>query len=83
MKTYLLFNPKFFFIIQLEKRVLLAYFAISGLDIMNKLEKLPHNRQDLIDWIYNHQIATIVSDSSKGCCGFRGSTSLVTDKTVK
>lgn len=43
------------------KRVLLAYFAVAGLDVMNKLDKLPHSKQDLIDWIYNHQIADILN----------------------
>ena len=37
-------------------RVLLAYFAVSGLDIMNKLDKLPHTKEQLIEWIYKHQI---------------------------
>lgn len=64
-----------------SSKVLLAYFAISGLDVMNKLDKLPHSRQDLIDWIYNHQIEHNSSDSFKGACGFRGSTSLVTEKS--
>lgn len=39
-----------------ELRVLLAYFGVSGLDIMNKLDKLPHSKEHIIDWIYKHQI---------------------------
>ncbi len=39
----------------------MAYFAVSGLDIMNKLDKLPHSKQDIIDWIYKHQIDENIS----------------------
>jgi hypothetical protein len=71
---------------------------------MSKLDKLPHSRQDIIEWVYKHQIETKVSgmkihklsikclqpfllfplkkESMRGVCGFRGSTSLVTDRNV-
>ncbi|CAF0826764.1 unnamed protein product [Brachionus calyciflorus] len=61
-------------------KVLLAYFAVSGLDILNKLDQLPHSRESLIDWIYNHQISETICGIDIGICGFRGSTTLVTDK---
>ena len=60
----------------------MAYFAISGLDVLNKLDKLPHAKQALIDWIYFHQISQIKNNVNIGICGFRGSTSLVTEENV-
>ena len=65
------------------QRVLLAYFAVSGLDVMNKLDKIPHPREAIINWIYNHQISEIINGIDTGVCGFRGSTTLVTDKNVR
>ena len=43
------------------QRVLLAYFAVTGLDTLNKLDKLPHPKHVLIDWIYMHQITEKIS----------------------
>jgi geranylgeranyl transferase type-1 subunit beta len=64
-----------------NSKVLLAYFAISGLDILSKLDKLPHSKQALIDWIYFHQITdTISKRTTSAICGCRGSTSLVTQE---
>jgi geranylgeranyl transferase type-1 subunit beta len=60
-------------------KVLLAYFGVSGLDIMNKLDKLPHSRQHIIDWIYMHQIEEKSIQIDSGICGFRGSSTLLTD----
>jgi hypothetical protein len=45
-----LFSPSSF------HRVLLAYFACSGLDVIDKLDKLPHTKESLIEWVYSHQI---------------------------
>ena len=42
-----------------NSKLLLAYFAISSLDILDRLDKLPHSKQALIDWIYKHQIIEI------------------------
>jgi geranylgeranyl transferase type-1 subunit beta len=62
-----------------NSKVLLAYFAISGMDIMNKLDKLPHSKDDLINWIYMHQITESLDQiDSTRVCGFRGSTTLLT-----
>lgn len=63
-----------------SSKVLLAYFAVTGLDVMNKLDRLPHTRQALIDWIYMHQITEKISDDEIGICGFRGSSTLLTEK---
>ena len=49
----------------IKLRVLLAYFAVAGLDVMNKLDKLPHTKQAIIDWIYNHQIAETIDSIYK------------------
>jgi geranylgeranyl transferase type-1 subunit beta len=61
-------------------KVLIAYFGVAGLDIMNKLDKLPHSRQQIIDWIYKHQIEEKSIEIDSGICGFRGSSTLITDK---
>jgi hypothetical protein len=47
---------------------------------MNKLDKLPHSRQQIIDWIYKHQIEEKSIEIDSGICGFRGSSTLITDK---
>jgi len=44
---------------------------------------LPHSKKALIDWIYFHQITEIKHSINTGVGGFRGSTSLVTEKEVK
>lgn len=36
-------------------RVILAYFAVSGLDLLNELDSIP-NKQAIIDWIYSLQV---------------------------
>jgi hypothetical protein len=65
-----------------KNRVLLSYFAVCGFDVMNKLDKLPHTREELINWVYNHQIQRKENESERGVCGFRGSASLIIDKNV-
>lgn len=61
-----------------NSKVLLAYFAVAGLDILDKLERLPNSKQILIDWIYNHQITDSIAHPDPGVCGFRGSSTLLT-----
>lgn len=62
-----------------NSKILLAYFAVAGLDVLNKLDRLPHTKQAIIDWIYMHQITKKISDDEIGVCGFRGSSTLLTD----
>ena len=54
-------------------RLTLAYFIISGLDVLGRLEKV--NREKTIDWIYSLQVLPDKEDPSKDFqnCGFRGS----------
>ena len=80
---------------------MLAYFACSGLDVIDKLDKLPHSKQAIIEWIYSHQITKFLDGNNKinihynrllsinskldenaSILGFRGTSSLVTDKNV-
>ena len=44
-----------------NSKVLLAYFAVAGLDVLNNLDRLPYTKQKMIDWIYLHQINEITS----------------------
>lgn len=34
----------------------MAFFAISGLDMLNALDVLDERKQDIIDWIYRLQV---------------------------
>lgn len=63
-----------------NSKVLLAYFAVAGLDVLNELDKLPHTKQALIDWIYMHQITEKLSEVELGICGFRGSSTLLSNE---
>ncbi|KAJ3665524.1 hypothetical protein Zmor_001016 [Zophobas morio] len=54
-------------------RMLLTYFAISGLDLLNELGSIP-NKQSIIDWIYCLQVC----DDSELVSGFQGSSTLNT-----
>lgn len=62
-----------------NSKILLSYFAVSGLDILNKLDRLPHSKQSIIDWVYMHQITENISDVDLGTFGFRGSSTLLTE----
>ncbi|RZC41524.1 geranylgeranyl transferase type-1 subunit beta [Asbolus verrucosus] len=54
-------------------RVILIYFAISGLDLLNELDSVP-NKQSIIDWIYSLQVC----DDTELVSGFQGSPTLNT-----
>eukprot|EP01137_Pigoraptor_chileana_P008009 Opistho-2@54328 len=58
-------------------RLTVAYFCLSGLDILGAIDTLP-GKKEIIDWIYNLQIARDPADPAKNAarCGFRGGTSL-------
>ena len=36
-------------------RVTVAFFALSGLDILNSLHLVENNKKDIIEWIYSNQ----------------------------
>ncbi|XP_054159504.1 geranylgeranyl transferase type-1 subunit beta-like [Oppia nitens] len=55
-------------------RLTIAFFAISGLDLLNSLDVIEDDRQSIIDWIYSLQILTTNSKHiGTGRHGFRGS----------
>lgn len=60
-------------------KLLIAYFSITGLDIINSLDKLPVDRSIIIDWIYRNHIHKYIYNIDSGICGFRGSSTLLTD----
>lgn len=45
-------------------RLTIAFFALSGLDVLGEIEHLP-NRIGLIDWIYSLQVKTCVPEGAK------------------
>lgn len=50
-------------------RVTIAFFAISGLDVLDSLKLISDNlRIDIINWIYNHQIVPETTETQ--CGGF-------------
>lgn len=36
-------------------RVTVAFFALSGLDILNSLHIVEENKKEIIEWIYSNQ----------------------------
>jgi hypothetical protein len=48
--------PISIFELSIFERLLLAYFAISGLDVLCRLNELPFDKNNIVDWIYQHQI---------------------------
>jgi len=54
-----------------NQRITIAFFAVSGLDVLNKLDMLSDMREDIIGWVYNNLINCDTDDKSR--CGFRGS----------
>lgn len=62
-------------------RVTLAYFSLSGLDLLKRLDLVEKDRSKMIDWLYLCMITpaptdSVPSDSLLEKCGFRGSTCL-------
>jgi len=54
-----------------NQRITIAYFAISGLDILDRLNLIDEIRENIIGWVYNLLINCDTDDKSR--CGFRGS----------
>lgn len=51
----------------------LAFFGLSGLDVLGALDTIPPKRkEEIINWIYAQQIFP-GEDGSMELCGFRGS----------
>ncbi|GAB1599929.1 geranylgeranyl transferase type-1 subunit beta-like [Argonauta hians] len=55
-------------------RVTMAFFTLSGLDLLNSLSSVKH-KQVIVDWIYSHQVVPNKDESNLKECGFRGSSS--------
>jgi len=64
------------------QRVTVAYFAISGLDLLDRLDILEDQKASMINWLYNCLISPapgqdqVVSEEVLAKCGFRGSPAL-------
>lgn len=53
-------------------RVSVAFFAISGLDILESLKDIDEKRDNIIKWIYSLQIQPDLNGTNHKQCGFRG-----------
>ncbi|KAK3788326.1 hypothetical protein RRG08_025057 [Elysia crispata] len=53
-------------------RISVAYFAISGLDLLGSLSDIEDEKENIIDWIYSLQIQPNESGTNLDQCGFRG-----------
>lgn len=67
-------------------RITIAYFGLSGLDLLKRLDLVEADRQKMIDWFYLAMITPEASDSDPSPdllekCGFRGSTALKISET--
>ena len=54
-------------------RLSIAFFTISGLDVLGRLDLIERSKKEIVDWIYLFQIKSSTDDSVERC-GFRGST---------
>ncbi|XP_071485218.1 geranylgeranyl transferase type-1 subunit beta-like [Diadema antillarum] len=59
-------------------RLTVAFFALSGLDILGSLDIVEAEKQEIINWIYSLQVLpdTANSEESLSRCGFRGSSTI-------
>ncbi|RUS83103.1 hypothetical protein EGW08_009135 [Elysia chlorotica] len=53
-------------------RISVAYFAISGLDLLDSLGDIENDKENIIDWIYSLQIQPNETGTNLDQCGFRG-----------
>ncbi|EHB15403.1 Geranylgeranyl transferase type-1 subunit beta [Heterocephalus glaber] len=58
----------------LAPRLTIAFFALSGLDMLDSLDVV--NKDDIIEWIYSLQVLPTEDRSNLNRCGFRGSSYL-------
>ena len=68
-------------------RMTILFFALSGLDLLNALDKIQNETTNIINWIYSLQILPENTDTAatgdKNKCGFRGSHFLGYDFNVE
>ncbi|KAL4227825.1 Geranylgeranyl transferase type-1 subunit beta [Mactra antiquata] len=57
-------------------RMTIAFFALSGLDILNALDVIEKDREGIIEWIYTLQVLPKNDGSNENQCGFSGSTTI-------
>jgi len=67
-------------------RVTLAYFSLSGLDLLKRLDLVEKDKEKMIDWLYLCMVSpppedTAPSEDVLEKCGFRGSTCLKISST--
>lgn len=63
-------------------RVTVAFFALSGLDILNSLHLVEDNKKRIIEWIYSNQkLPDTSTEEGVFRCGFRGSSATACHKS--
>jgi len=56
------------------QRMTILYFAVSGLDVLHRLDMIEHMKEDIISWIYSNLINCDIDEKHR--CGFRASSTL-------
>ncbi|ESP05433.1 hypothetical protein LOTGIDRAFT_103205 [Lottia gigantea] len=56
-----------------SNRMTIAFFALSGIDVLDSLNVLDKDRDNIIEWIYSLQVLPNQTESNLHRCGFRGS----------
>lgn len=57
-------------------RMTLAFFALSGLDLLDALAEIEKDREAIVEWIYSLQVLPNSQGTNLSQCGFRGSSAL-------
>ncbi|XP_076443833.1 geranylgeranyl transferase type-1 subunit beta-like [Babylonia areolata] len=57
-------------------RMTIAFFALSGLDLLGALHEIEDDKLDIIEWIYSLQVLPNSSGTNSSQCGFRGSSTM-------
>ncbi|KAF4524457.1 hypothetical protein B566_EDAN011880, partial [Ephemera danica] len=59
------------------QRLTIAFFSISGLDVLNRLDLLNESeKKDIIEWVYRLQVLPDDDETSWHRCGFLGSSTI-------
>ncbi|XP_002732865.1 geranylgeranyl transferase type-1 subunit beta-like [Saccoglossus kowalevskii] len=53
-------------------RLTIAFFALSGLDVLDALDVIEKEKESIIDWIYSLQVLPDDTNKNISQCGFRG-----------
>lgn len=57
-------------------RLTVAFFALSGLDVLNALSEIAEHKSRYIDWVYSLQVFPNKEGTNLRKCGFKGSSTL-------